>query len=72
MAKNSFVAEVTFNRCEASLAVAVDTCRAFDRVWHAGHLHKLNSGQIFGPIFSFLSNRQFWKILNGKFSQEYP
>ena len=30
------------------------------------------SGQIFGLIFSFLSNRQLWVVLNGKSSQEYP
>ena len=36
--------------------------KAFDRVWHAGLPHKLKSyeisGQIFGIISSFLSNRQ--------------
>ena len=40
----------------------LDTLKAFDRVWHAGLLHKLKSygisGQIFGLIFSFLSNRR--------------
>ena len=30
------------------------------------------SGQIFGLISSFLSNRQFQVVLDGKFSQEYP
>ena len=39
-------------------------------------LHKLRSygisGQIFGLISSFLSNRQLWVALNGKSSQEYP
>ena len=29
------------------------------------------SGQIFGLISSFLSNRQLWVVLNGKFSQKY-
>ena len=39
-------------------------------------LHKLKahgiSGQIFGLISSFLSNRQLRVVLDGKFSQEYP
>ena len=30
------------------------------------------SGQIFGLISSFLSNRQFQVVLDGKSSQEYP
>ena len=50
--------------------------KAFDRVWHAGLLHKLKSygisGQIFGLIFSFLSNRRLQVVLDGKSSQEYP
>ena len=45
-------------------------------VWHAGLLHKLTSygisGQIFGLISSFLSNRQLQVVLDGKSSQEYP
>ena len=49
---------------------------AFDRVWHAGLLHKLKSygisGQIFGLISSFLSNRRLRVVLDGKSSQEYP
>ena len=48
----------------------------FDRVWHAGLLHKLKSygisGQIFSLIFSFLSNRRLVVVLDGKSSQEYP
>ena len=44
-------------------AVALDISKAFDRVWHAGLLHKRKcygiSGQIFGLISSFLSNRRF-------------
>ena len=49
-----------FNRSGATRAVALDISKAFDRVWHAGLLHKLKSygisGQIFGLISSFLSN----------------
>ena len=53
-----------------------DISTGFDRIWHAGLLHKLKSygilGQTFGLIFSFLSNRQLRVILDGKSSQEYP
>ena len=55
--------------------MALDISKAFDRVWHAGLLHKLKSyrisGQIFGLI-SFLSNRRLRVVLDGKSSQEYP
>ena len=65
-----------FNRSEATRAVALDISKAFDRVWHAGLLHKLKSygisGQIFGHISSFLSNGRLWVVLDGKCSQEYP
>ena len=49
---------------------------AFDRISHASILHKLESfgisGQIFGLISSFLSNRRLRVVLDGKSSQEYP
>ena len=65
-----------FNRSGATRAVALDISKAFDRVWHAGLLHKLKSygisGQIFGLISSFLSNRWLRVVLDGKSSQEYP
>ena len=65
-----------FSRSGATRAVALDISKAFDRVWHAGLLHKLKSygisGQIFGLISSFLSNRRLWVVLDGKSSQEYP
>ena len=66
-----------FNRSSATQAVALDISKAINRVWHAGLLHKINksygiSGQIFGLISSFLSNRWLWMVLAGKFSQEYP
>ena len=65
-----------FNRSGATRTVALDISKAFDRVWHAGLLHKLKSygisGQIFGLISSFLSNRWLRIVLDGKSSQEYP
>ena len=65
-----------FNRCGATRAVALDISKAFDRVWHGGLLHKLKSygisGQIFGLISSFLSNRRLRVVLDGRSSQEYP
>ena len=65
-----------FNRSGATQPVALDICKAFDRIWHAGLLHNLRSygipGQLFGLISSFLSNRQLRVVLGGKSSQEYP
>ena len=65
-----------FNRSGATRAVALDISMAFDKVWHAGLLHKLKSygipGQIFGLISSFLSNRWLRVVMDGKSSQEYP
>ena len=65
-----------FKRSGTTRAVSLDISKAFDRVWHAGLLHKLKSygisGQIFGLISSFLSNRWLWVVLDGKSSQEYP
>ena len=65
-----------FNRSGATRAVTLDRSKAFDRVWHAGLLHKLKSyrisGQIFSLISSFLSNRQLGVVLDGKSPQEYP
>ena len=56
--------------------MALDISKAFYRVWHACLLHKLKSygisGQIFGLISSFLSNRRVRVVLDGKSSQEYP
>ena len=64
-----------FNRSGAIRAVALDI-KSFDRVWHAGLLHKLKSygisGQVFGFISSFLINRRLQVVVDGKSSQEYP
>ena len=45
----------------------------FGRVWHTGLLHKQRksygiSGQVFGLISSFLSNRRLRVVLDGKSS----
>ena len=65
-----------FNRSGATRAVALDISKAFDRVWHAGLLHKLKSygisGQIFGLISSLVSNRRLRVVWDGKSSQECP
>ena len=51
-----------FNRSGATRPVVLDISKAFDRVWHAGLLHKRKSYGISSPIFgfisSFLSNRR--------------
>ena len=41
-----------FNKSGATQAVALDISKAFDRVWHAGLLHKLKSYGISGQIIS--------------------
>ena len=65
-----------FNRSGAAQAVALDISKAFGRVWHAGLLQKHKSyeisGQIFGLISSFLSNKGLQVVLDGRSSQEYP
>ena len=56
--------------------MALDTSMAFNRVWHGGLLQKLKSygisGQLFGLISSFLSNRWLRVVLDGNSSEEYP
>ena len=66
----------TFNRSGATGTVALDISKGFDRVWHARVLHKLKSygisGQIFGLISSFHSNRWLRVVLYVKSPQQYP
>ena len=66
----------SFNRSGATQVVALHISKTFDRIWHAGLLHKLEShgilSQIFDLISSFLSNRPIQVVLDGKSSQEYP
>ena len=59
-----------FNRSGATRAVARDISKEFDNVSYAVLLHKRKSyrisGQIFGLISSFLSNRRLRVVLHGK------
>ena len=63
------------NRSGATQTVAFNISKAFDRVFHAGLLHELKSygtsGQIFGLIYFFLSNRQLRVVMDGKCSQKH-
>ena len=65
-----------FNRSGATRAVTLNIFKAFDRVWHAGLLHKLKSYgiscRIFCLISFFLSNKWLRVVLDGKSSKEYP
>ena len=60
----------------ATRAVAMDTFKAFNRVWYTGPLQNLKSYgisiSVFGFILSFLSNRQLRVVPSGKSSQGYP
>ena len=42
-----------FNRSGATRAVALDISKAFDRVWHAGLLHKLKSWNFRSDIWPY-------------------
>ena len=65
-----------FNRSGTTRAITLDLSKAFNRVWHAGLLHKRKSygipGQMFGLISYYLSSRWLWVVLDGKSWQEYP
>ena len=64
-----------FDNCGATRAIALDISKAFDRVWHAGLLHKIKSygiaGDVFNIISSFLSDRKLRVVLDGKSSPGY-
>ena len=52
-----------FNRSGATQAVALDISKAFDRVWHAGLLHKLRSYGISGQIFGLILHKNIQLML---------
>ena len=56
-------------------AIALDISKAFDKVWHAGLLHKLKSygvsGSLFSIIKSFLTGRKIKIVLDGRSSSLY-
>ena len=66
----------TFNKSEATRTVPLDISKVFDLIWPAGLLRKLKSyglsGQVFGLVFSFFSNRKLLVVLDRKSLQESP
>ena len=52
--------------------VFLDISKAFDKVWHKGHIYKLKQNGIsrksLNLIIDFLSNRKQRVVLNGKYS----
>ena len=61
--------------CGETTTIALDISKAFDKVWHAGLLHKLKAYGVFGPfldiIKSFFSNRNIRVVLDGQSSSSY-
>ena len=59
-----------FNRSGATQAIALDICKALNKVWHAGLLHKYKPYGIpdwlFVPPFLFLKNSHLWIALDGE------
>ena len=39
--------------CGETRAIALDISKAFDKVWHADLLHKLNASVVSGPFFGY-------------------
>ena len=60
-----------FNRSGVTQAVELDKSKTYDRVWHAGLLHKLKSCGISGPII-VLGKKWLQVVLDRKTLQEYP
>ena len=63
------------DRRKRDRAIAFDISKAFDKVWHAGLLHKLKSYGVVGPILSilgpFLQERSLKFVLDGQSSPLY-
>ena len=66
----------TFTKSEATRTVPLDIPKVFDLIWPAGLLRKLKSygisGQVFGLVLSFFSNRKLRVVLDRKSLQESP
>ena len=64
------------DKCGEARIVALDISKAFDKVWHAGLLHKLSSygisGKLLSVIKSFLLGRRLNVVLDGQKSKTYP
>lgn len=54
-------------------AVALDTLKAFDRIWYSGLLHKLDgvTARIFGLIQLIQTNRLMKAVLDGHASRSF-
>ena len=65
-----------FNRSGATRALALAVSKTFDRIWHAGLIHKLTCFGISGKIFylssSFVSIRRLEVVVDVKSSRQYP
>ena len=61
--------------CGETSAIALDISKAFDKVWHAGLLHKLKAYGVSGPFLDiikyFLSDRKIRVVLDGQSSSSY-
>ena len=67
-----FLSERIYNSLDAggeTRAIALDISKAFDKVWHAGLLHKLKGYGVVGRILrifeSFLQERSLKVVLEG-------
>jgi hypothetical protein len=56
--------------------VFLDVCKAFDRVWHSGLLHKARcmgiDGQLFDWLCDYLKDRKIRVVLNGQKAEWQP
>ena len=65
----------SLDACIKTRAIAFDISKAFEKVWHAGFLHKMKSyvisGKVLNIIKSFLSGRKMKVVLDGHSSNCY-
>ena len=58
-----------FNRSGPTRAVALDISKAFDRVWHAGLLHKLKSLCLL--FFTIFKRQMYFFVISNKVHYKY-